>query len=157
MRSIYGDEQRFIESYFKKTPGKYLTGDVAREDTNGYYWISGPDDDIIEVLGHRLGTGELENWRTGELESAFLPYPAASEAAVVAIPHEITGQAIYAYVSLKQSVFSSDELKVELIQHARATIDSLATPQTIQWVRDLPKTRSGRIIRLTLRHVAANE
>ena len=149
MRSIYGDEQRFIESYSKKTPGKYLTGDVAREDTNGYYWISGPDDDIIKVLGDRLGTGELE--------SAFLPYPAASEAAVVAIPHEITGQAIYAYVSLKQSVFSSDELKVELIQHARATIDSLATPQTIQWVRDLPKTRSGRIISLTLRHVAANE
>ena len=149
MRTIYGDEQRFIESYFKKIPGKYLTGDVAREDTDGYYWISGRDDDIIKVSGHRLGTGELE--------SAFLQHPAVSEAAVVAIPHEITGQAIYAYVSLKQSVFSSEELKVELIQHVRATIGPLATPQTIQWVRDLPKTRSGKIIRRILRQVATNE
>lgn len=149
MHTIYRDHQRFIDAYFKESPGNYLTGDGARRDKDGYYWISGRDDDVIKVSGHRLGTEELE--------SAFIAHPSVSEAAVVGIPHEIKGQAIYAYITTKEGVQQTDQLNNELIQHVRSLIGPIATPEEIQWADDLPKTRSGKIMRRILRKIASNE
>jgi acetyl-CoA synthetase len=149
MHTIYGDHERFIETYFKEVPGCYLSGDVARCDSDGYYWIAGRDDDVIKVSGHRLGTAEIE--------SAFLTHPAVSEAAVVAVPHDIKGNAIYAYITTKEGVTHSPELNKELIQHIRQSIGPIATPDTIQWADDLPKTRSGKIMRRILRKIATDE
>lgn len=149
MHTIYGNRQRFIDTYFKEFPGNYLTGDDAKRDADGYYWIKGRDDDVIKVSGHRLGTEELE--------SAFLSHPAVSEAAVVAIPDEIKGQAIYAFVTTKEASAATGSLKQELIQHVRTCIGSIATPKDIQWSNDLPKTRSGKIMRRILRKIACGE
>ncbi len=149
MQTIYGNHQRFIDNYFKDVPGNYLTGDDARRDADGYFWITGRDDDVIKVSGHRLGTEELE--------SAFITHPAVSEAAVVAIPNAIKGQGIYAYITTKEGVKQTESLNKELIQHIREAIGAIATPDTIQLVRDLPKTRSGKIMRRILRKIACNE
>ena len=148
MQSIYGNRQRYLD-YFKEIPERYLSGDGAYRDAEGYFWITGREDDLIKVSGHRLGTEELE--------SAFLSHPAISEAAVVAIPHEIKGQAIYAYVTTKKGVQHSEELKKELIDHLRLTIGPIATPEAIQWTADLPKTRSGKIMRRILRKIACHD
>ncbi len=149
MQTIYGDRPRFIQTYFKSIPGNYLTGDGAYRDQNGNYWITGRDDDIIKVSGHRIGTEELE--------SALISHPAVAEAAVVGIPHDIKGEAIFAFVTVKTSVKPTDALKKELIQHVRDKIGSLATPEGIQWTTSLPKTRSGKIMRRILRKIASKD
>lgn len=149
MKTIYNDHQRFINNYFKEVPGCYLTGDGAHYDIEGYYWIAGRNDDVIKISGHRIGTEEVE--------SAFLSHHAVSEAAVVGVPDEIKGQHIYAFVSTLQGVEQSDKLKQELIQHVRTVIGAIATPEEIQWVKDLPKTRSGKIMRRILRKIACDE
>ena len=149
MKTIYGDPQRFFDTYFKDIPGKYLTGDGAYCDADGYYWITGRNDDVIKVSGHRIGTGELE--------SAFISHPAVSEAAVVAIPDEIKGQGIYAYVITKEDVLPTDELKNELIEIVRKQIGPIATPKAIQWTDAIPKTRSGKIMRRILRKIACKK
>jgi len=149
MRTIYGDHDRFIETYFKKFPGKYLSGDGARRDEDGYYWITGRIDDVINVSGHRMGTAEIE--------SALVLHDAVAEAAVVGYPHDIKGQGIYAYVTLMSGVDASDELQKELVKHVRKEIGPIASPDVIQWAPGLPKTRSGKIMRRILRKVAANE
>lgn len=149
MKTIYGDHARFQESYFHRIPGCYFTGDEARRDKDGYFWITGRNDDVIKVSGHRISSAELE--------SAFLQHAAVSEAAVVAIPHAIKGQAIYAFVTLKNNIPSSDDLRQELIQHIRTQIGALATPEKIQWTPDLPKTRSGKIMRRILRLIASGD
>jgi acetyl-CoA synthetase len=149
MRTVYGDHERFRETYFKMFPGRYFTGDGARRDADGYYWITGRVDDVINVSGHRLGTAEVE--------SALVLHAAVSEAAVVGYPHDIKGQGIYAYVTLMHNVEPSEALRKELIQHVRKEIGAIATPDVIQWAPGLPKTRSGKIMRRILRKVAANE
>ena len=149
MKTIYGDHQRFVESYFDEVKNCYFTGDGAKRDMDGYYWISGRNDDVIKIAGHRLGTEELE--------SAFLSHAAVSEAAVVTVPDEIKGNGIYAYITTKQGIKPSDTLRKELIQHIRNTIGPIATPSFIQWAVDLPKTRSGKIMRRILRKIAAGE
>ena len=149
MRTVYGDHQRFIDTYFKMFPGKYFTGDGARRDADGYYWITGRIDDVLNVSGHRLGTAEVE--------SALVLHPAVAEAAVVGYPHDIKGQAIYAYVTLMSGLEPSEELRTELVRHVRKEIGPIATPDIIQWAPALPKTRSGKIMRRILRKVAANE
>lgn len=149
MKTIYGDHKRFVENYFKTFPGKYLTGDNAFCDTDGYFWINGRNDDVIKVSGHRIGTGEME--------SAFLSHPSVAEAAVVAIPDEIKGNAIYAYVTTKSGISPDELLKKELMQKIRDEIGPIAVPHTIQWAKDLPKTRSGKIMRRILRKIAVNE
>ncbi len=149
MRNIYGDKKRFIDTYFKEVPEHYLTGDGAYRDQNGYYWITGRDDDVIKVSGHRIGTEELE--------SALIANAAVSEAAVVGIPNDIKGEGIFAFVTLKQGIQPSETLKKELIQQVRTTIGPLATPEAIQWTSSLPKTRSGKIMRRILRKIASNE
>jgi acetyl-CoA synthetase len=149
MRTVYGDHDRFIETYFKMYPGKYFSGDGARRDKDGYYWITGRVDDVINVSGHRMGTAEIE--------SALVLHEAVAEAAVVGYPHDIKGQGIYAYVTLMAGVEPSEELRKELIQHVRKEIGSFASPEIIQWAPGLPKTRSGKIMRRILRKVAANE
>ncbi|MBX9608075.1 MAG: acetate--CoA ligase [Gammaproteobacteria bacterium] len=149
MRTVYGDHKRFFETYFQMFPGRYFTGDGARRDEDGYYWITGRVDDVINVSGHRLGTAEVE--------SALVLHPAVSEAAVVGYPHAIKGQGIYAYVTLMHNVSPSEELRKELVQHVRNEIGAIATPDVIQWAPGLPKTRSGKIMRRILRKVAANE
>lgn len=149
MKTIYNDQKRFVETYFKEFPGNYLTGDDARCDAEGYYWITGRDDDVIKVSGHRIGTGEIE--------SALISHRSVSEAAVVAVPNEIKGNAIYAYVTLKTGVQPTDELKKEIIQAVRDAIGAFAVPETIQWAKDLPKTRSGKIMRRILRKIAVGE
>ena len=149
MRTVYGDHERFKETYFKMFPGRYFTGDGARRDTDGYYWITGRVDDVINVSGHRLGTAEVE--------SALVLHAAVSEAAVVGYPHAIKGQGIYAYVTLMHNVNPSEALRKELVQHVRNEIGAIATPDVIQWAPGLPKTRSGKIMRRILRKVAANE
>ncbi len=149
MRTVYGDHERFKETYFKMFPGRYFTGDGARRDEDGYYWITGRVDDVINVSGHRLGTAEVE--------SALVLHPAVSEAAVVGYPHAIKGQGIYAYVTLMHNVTPSEELRKQLVQHVRSEIGAIATPDVIQWAPGLPKTRSGKIMRRILRKVAANE
>ena len=149
MRTVYGDHDRFHETYFKMFPGKYFSGDGARRDEDGYYWITGRVDDVINVSGHRMGTAEVE--------SALVLYEFVAEAAVVGYPHDIKGQGIYAYVTLMGGVEASDELKKELVKHVRKEIGPIASPDIIQWAPGLPKTRSGKIMRRILRKVAANE
>ena len=149
MRTLYGDHQRFIDTYFKTFPGKYFTGDGARRDEDGYYWITGRVDDVINVSGHRMGTAEVE--------SALVLHDAVAEAAVVGFPHDIKGQGIYAYVTLMAGTDPSPELNKELMQHVRGEIGPIASPDVIQWAPGLPKTRSGKIMRRILRKIAANE
>ena len=149
MRTVYGDHQRFIDTYFKTFPGKYFTGDGCRRDQDGYYWITGRVDDVINVAGHRLGTAEVE--------SALVAHPNVAESAVVGYPHDIKGQGIYAYVTLKAGVEPSDELRNELIQWVRKEIGPIATPDLLQWAPGLPKTRSGKIMRRILRKIAEND
>ena len=149
MRTVYGDHQRFIDTYFKTFPGMYFTGDGARRDEDGYYWITGRVDDVINVAGHRLGTAEIE--------SALVAHPQVAEAAVVGFPHDIKGQGIYAYVTLIAGVESSEPLRAELRDWVRREIGPIATPDGIQWAPGLPKTRSGKIMRRILRKIAANE
>jgi acetyl-CoA synthetase len=148
MRTVYGDHQRFIDTYFKTYPGTYFTGDGARRDADGYYWITGRVDDVINVSGHRLGTAEVE--------SALVAHPKVAEAAVVGCPHDIKGQGIYAYVTLKSGEQPSDALRKELIAHVRKEIGPIATPDYLQWAPGLPKTRSGKIMRRILRKIAEN-
>lgn len=149
MRSVYGDHKRFYETYFQMYPGYYFTGDGAKRDEDGYYWITGRVDDVLNVSGHRLGTAEIE--------SALVLHPKVAEAAVVGYPHEITGQGIYAYVTLMSGEEYADELKTELVQLVRTEIGPIAKVNIIQWAPGLPKTRSGKIMRRILRKVAANE
>ncbi|MCH7830301.1 MAG: acetate--CoA ligase [Proteobacteria bacterium] len=149
MRTIYGDHQRFIDTYFVTFEGSYFTGDGVRRDADGYYWITGRVDDVLNVSGHRMGTAEVE--------SALVSHPDVAEAAVVGYPHDIKGQGIYAYVTLMASVESSDELKAELQQWVRKEIGAIAKPDLLQWAPGLPKTRSGKIMRRILRKVAADD
>jgi len=149
MRTVYGDHQRFVDTYFKQFPGKYATGDGARRDADGDYWITGRVDDVINVSGHRMGTAEVE--------SALVSHEDVAEAAVVGFPHEIKGQGIYAYVTLIAGVESSEELKKDLRNWVRKEIGPIASPDYIQWAPGLPKTRSGKIMRRILRKVAAND
>ena len=147
--TIYGDHQRFIDTYFKNYPGYYFTGDGARRDEDGYFWITGRVDDVINVSGHRMGTAEIE--------SALVLHELVAEAAVVGYPHDIKGQGIYAYVTLNNGVEPSELLRKELIDLVRKEIGAIANPDIIQWAPGLPKTRSGKIMRRILRKVAANE
>jgi acetyl-CoA synthetase len=149
MRTVYGDHQRFKDTYFATYPGTYFAGDGARRDADGYYWITGRVDDVINVSGHRMGTAEVE--------SALVLHDAVAEAAVVGYPHDLKGQGIYAYVTLMADVEPSEELKKDLVKHVRKEIGPIATPDIIQWAPGLPKTRSGKIMRRILRKVAANE
>ena len=149
MRTVYGDHQRFVDTYFKQFPGMYFTGDGARRDEDGYYWITGRVDDVINVSGHRLGTAEVE--------SALVGHPKVAEAAVVGFPHDLKGQGIYAYVTLKAGETPSDALRKELVAWVRKEIGAIATPDVIQWAPSLPKTRSGKIMRRILRKIAAND
>jgi acetyl-CoA synthetase len=149
MRSVYGDHQRFVDTYFKTYPGKYFTGDGARRDHDGYYWITGRVDDVINVSGHRIGTAEVE--------SALVGHHAVAEAAVVGFPHDIKGQGIYCYVTLKDGETPSDALKKDLAEEVRREIGRFAAPDVIQWAPGLPKTRSGKIMRRILRKIAENE
>ncbi|HEX6992527.1 MAG TPA: acetate--CoA ligase [Gammaproteobacteria bacterium] len=149
MRTVFGDHQRFVETYFTQFPGKYFTGDGARRDADGYYWITGRVDDVINVSGHRMGTAEIE--------SALVAHPKVAEAAVVGFPHELKGQGIYAYVTLVAGETPTDELRSELVDWVRREIGPIATPDFIQWAPSLPKTRSGKIMRRILRKIAAND
>jgi acetyl-CoA synthetase len=149
MRTVYGDHQRFFETYFAMYKGYYFTGDGARRDEDGYYWITGRVDDVINVSGHRMGTAEVE--------SALVLHDAVAEAAVVGYPHDIKGQGIYAYVTLMAGVEPTEDLRKELVKHVRNEIGPIASPDVIQWAPGLPKTRSGKIMRRILRKVAANE
>ncbi len=149
MRTVYGDHARFEETYFSQFPGKYFSGDGCRRDADGYYWITGRVDDVINVSGHRMGTAEVE--------SALVAHPAVAEAAVVGYPHDIKGQGIYAYVTLTVGTEPTEALRKELGQWVRKEIGPIATPDLIQWAPSLPKTRSGKIMRRILRKIAANE
>jgi acetyl-CoA synthetase len=149
MRTVYGDHQRFIDTYFKTFPGKYFTGDGCRRDADGYYWITGRVDDVINVAGHRMGTAEVE--------SALVAHPKVAEAAVVGYPHDIKGQGIYAYVTLKVGEHPSEDLRKELVGWVRKEIGPIASPDLIQWAPGLPKTRSGKIMRRILRKIAEND
>ena len=147
MRRVYGDPERFKNTYFVQYPGVYTTGDGARQDEDGHYWLMGRIDDVINVSGHRMGTAEVE--------SALVSHEAVVEAAVVGMPHEIKGQGIYAFVTLKVGVEKSDELKKELVAHVRKEIGPIAAPDKIQFADALPKTRSGKIMRRILTKIAA--
>jgi acetyl-CoA synthetase len=149
MRTVYGDHQRFIDTYFTAYPGTYFTGDGCRRDEDGFYWITGRVDDVINVSGHRMGTAEVE--------SALVSHDAVAEAAVVGYPHDVKGQGIYAYVTLRQGVEVDDALVKNLIQHVRQEIGPIASPDLIQIAPGLPKTRSGKIMRRILRKIAENE
>ncbi|MFZ0722679.1 MAG: AMP-binding protein, partial [Xanthobacteraceae bacterium] len=149
MRTVYGDHQRFIDTYFSAYPGKYFTGDGCRRDADGYYWITGRVDDVINVAGHRLGTAEVE--------SALVAHPKVSEAAVVGYPHTIKGQGIYAYVTLMIGEHPTEELRKELVNWVRKEISPIASPDLIQFAPSLPKTRSGKIMRRILRKIAEDE
>ncbi|WP_405234205.1 acetate--CoA ligase [Lentisalinibacter salinarum] len=149
MRTVYGDHQRFVDTYFSTFEGAYFTGDGARRDEDGYYWITGRVDDVINVSGHRMGTAEVE--------SALVAHPKVAEAAVVGYPHDIKGQGIYAYVTLMEGVEASDEVLAELRQWVRKEIGPIASPDLIQFAPGLPKTRSGKIMRRILRKVAEND
>ncbi|WP_028839993.1 acetate--CoA ligase [Thermomonas fusca] len=148
MRSVYGDHQRFIDTYFKTYPGMYFTGDGCRRDDDGYYWITGRVDDVINVSGHRIGTAEVE--------SALVLHPKVAEAAVVGFPHDLKGQGIYAYVTLVAGEQETEELRKELVAWVRKEIGPIATPDFLQWAPGLPKTRSGKIMRRILRKIAEN-
>ena len=149
MRTVYGDHQRFFETYFSTYPGKYFTGDGCRRDADGYYWITGRVDDVINVSGHRLGTAEIE--------SALVAHPTVAEAAVVGYPHDIKGQGVYAYVTLNADETPSEDLRKALVLWVRQEIGPFAAPDVIQWAPGLPKTRSGKIMRRILRKIAENE
>ncbi len=149
MRTVYGDHERFQQTYFSTFKGTYFTGDGARRDADGYYWITGRVDDVINVAGHRMGTAEIE--------SALVAHPKVAEAAVVGMPHEIKGQGIYAYVTLKAGEEPTEALRKELVAWVRKEIGPIASPDAIQWAPGLPKTRSGKIMRRILRKIAANE
>jgi acetyl-CoA synthetase len=149
MRTVYGDHKRFIETYFSTYKGKYFTGDGARRDADGYYWITGRVDDVINVAGHRIGTAEVE--------SALVAHQKVAEAAVVGFPHDIKGQGIYAYVTLKLGHEPNEDLRKELNLWVRKQIGPIAAPDFVQWAPGLPKTRSGKIMRRILRKIAANE
>ena len=149
MRTVHGDHERFVQTYFSTYKGNYFTGDGCRRDENGYYWITGRVDDVINVSGHRMGTAEVE--------SALVAHPKVSEAAVVGYPHDIKGQGIYAYVTLMEGTEDSDELHKELVQWVRKEISPIATPDVIQWAPGLPKTRSGKIMRRILRKIAEGD
>jgi acetyl-CoA synthetase len=149
MRTVYGSHERFKEKYFTQFPGLYQTGDSARKDEDGYYWIMGRIDDVIKVSGHRLGTAEIE--------SSLVSHPAVAEAAVVGYPHDIKGEAIYAFVTLKEGIVNSKELKIGLVEHVRKTIGPIAKPDKLQFADALPKTRSGKIMRRILRKIASGE
>jgi acetyl-CoA synthetase len=149
IRSVYGDKQRMIDTYFKPYPGYYFTGDGARRDEDGAYWITGRVDDVINVSGHRIGTAEVE--------SALVLHDSIAEAAVVGYPHDVKGMGIYAFVTPMNGVEPNDELKKELLAHVSSEIGSFAKPELIQWAPALPKTRSGKIMRRILRKIACNE
>jgi acetyl-CoA synthetase len=149
IRSVYGDHQRCIDTYYSTYPGYYFTGDGARRDADGYYWITGRVDDVLNVSGHRMGTAEVE--------SALVLHEKVAEAAVVGYPHDIKGQGIYAYVTLMSGEEPSDALKKELLALVVKEIGAIARPDLIQWAPGLPKTRSGKIMRRILRKIAANE
>jgi len=149
MRTVYGDHDRFISTYFTTYPGKYFTGDGCRRDEDGYYWITGRVDDVINVSGHRLGTAEIE--------SALVAHTSVAEAAVVGYPHDIKGQGIYAYVTLTVAAEPSEALRLALIAWVRREIGPFAAPDVIQFAPGLPKTRSGKIMRRILRKVAEND
>jgi acetyl-CoA synthetase len=149
MRTVFGDHRRFVQTYFSHFPGLYFTGDGARRDEDGFYWLTGRVDDVINVAGHRLGTAEIE--------SALVAHPRVAEAAVVGFPHDIKGQGIYAYVTLKVTATPSEELRRELVAWVRQEISPIAAPDLLQWAPGLPKTRSGKIMRRILRKIAANE
>jgi acetyl-CoA synthetase len=149
MRTVFGDHQRFIDTYFRTFPGRYFTGDGAKRDADGYYWITGRVDDVLNVAGHRLGTAEIE--------SALVAHHLVAEAAVVGCPHDIKGQGIYAYVTLVLDAEPTEALRKELREWVRREIGPIATPDYIQWAPGLPKTRSGKIMRRILRKIAANE
>jgi acetyl-CoA synthetase len=149
MRTVFGDHERFIQTYFSTFKGLYFTGDGARRDADGYYWITGRVDDVINVSGHRMGTAEVE--------SALVAHPKVAEAAVVGFPHDIKGQGIYAYVTLNADEEPSEALRKELVAWVRKEIGPIASPDVIQWAPALPKTRSGKIMRRILRKIAANE
>jgi acetyl-CoA synthetase len=149
MRTVYGDHERFEQTYFSTYPGKYFTGDGARRDADGYWWITGRVDDVINVSGHRMGTAEVE--------SALVSHPKVSEAAVVGYPHDVKGQGIYCYVTLMEGQEPSEELKKELVAHVRNEIGPIASPDKIQFSPGLPKTRSGKIMRRILRKIAEDD
>ena len=149
MRTVYGDHERFVQTYFSTFPGRYFTGDGCRRDSDGYYWITGRVDDVINVSGHRMGTAEVE--------SALVAHAKVAEAAVVGYPHELKGQGIYAYVTLVADEEPTEALRKELVKWVRAEIGPIASPDLIQWAPGLPKTRSGKIMRRILRKIAANE
>jgi len=149
MRTVFGDHDRFVQTYFTTYPGKYFTGDGCRRDEDGYYWITGRVDDVINVSGHRMGTAEVE--------SALVAHPKVAEAAVVGCPHDIKGQGIYAYVTLNAGEPATEELRKELVQWVRKEIGPIASPDFLQWAPSLPKTRSGKIMRRILRKIAEND
>ena len=149
MRTVFRDHERFVQTYFSQYPGRYFTGDGCRRDEDGYYWITGRVDDVINVSGHRMGTAEVE--------SALVAHPKVSESAVVGYPHDVKGQGIYAYVTLMASEAPSDDLRGELVRWVRKEIGPIASPDLIQWAPGLPKTRSGKIMRRILRRIAADE
>jgi len=149
MRTLFGDHDRFVEAYFKTFPGSYFTGDGAKRDADGYYWITGRVDDVLNVAGHRLGTAEIE--------SAAVAHAQVAEAAAVGYPHDIKGQGIYVFVTLVADAEPTEALRLELRDWVRKEIGPIATPDFIQWAPGLPKTRSGKIMRRILRKIAANE
>jgi acetyl-CoA synthetase len=149
MRTVYGDHKRFIDTYFVQYDGYYFTGDGCRRDEDGYYWITGRVDDVINVSGHRMGTAEVE--------SALVSHPKVAEAAVVGFPHDIKGQGIYGYVTLNAGETSDINVKEDLIKWVRKEIGPIASPDLIQFSPNLPKTRSGKIMRRILRKIAAND
>jgi acetyl-CoA synthetase len=149
MRTVYRDHKRFVETYFSTYPGTYFTGDGCRRDEDGYYWITGRVDDVLNVSGHRMGTAEVE--------SALVAHPKVSEAAVVGYPHNIKGQGIYAYVTLMVGTEPSEDLRKELAQWVVKEIGGIARPDIIQWAPGLPKTRSGKIMRRILRKIAEGD
>jgi len=149
MRTVWGDHQRFFQTYFTTYPGKYFTGDGCRRDEDGYYWITGRVDDVLNVSGHRMGTAEVE--------SALVLHPKVAEAAVVGMPHEIKGQGIYAYVTLNVGEEPGDELRQSLVSWVRTEIGPIASPDVIQFAPGLPKTRSGKIMRRILRKIAEGD
>ncbi len=149
MRGVYGDPDRFRDTYFIQFPGMYYTGDGARLDKDGDYWLMGRIDDVINVSGHRMGTAEVE--------SALVSHPSVAEAAVVGFPHNIKGQGIYAFVTVNSGVEKTDQLKKDLVNHVRKEIGPIATPDKIHFADGLPKTRSGKIMRRILKKIAAGE
>ena len=149
MRTVWGGHERFVQTYFSTFPGRYFSGDGCRRDSDGYYWITGRVDDVINVSGHRMGTAEVE--------SSLVAHPKVSEAAVVGYPHDIKGQGIYAYVTLMSGQQPTEDLRKELVQWVRKEIGPIASPDLIQFAPGLPKTRSGKIMRRILRKIAEDD